>query len=39
MVLEASNDSDRMINDQISNTLEIINKIIESNLQFDTPED
>ena len=29
---EPSNDSDRMVSDQISHTLEIISKIIESNL-------
>lgn len=32
---EASNDSDRMVGEQISNTIEIISKIIEANLQND----
>ena len=32
MMLEASNDSDRMVTDQISNTMEIINKIIDANI-------
>jgi hypothetical protein len=29
---EMSNDSDRMVNEQIGNTLEIISKIIEANI-------
>lgn len=32
---EASNDSDRMVGEQISNTIDIISKIIEANLQND----
>lgn len=32
MMLEASNDSDRMVTDQISNTMEIITKIIDANI-------
>lgn len=32
---EASNDSDRIVGEQISNTIEIISKIIEANLQND----
>lgn len=39
MMLEASNDSDRIVNDQISSTLDIINKIIESNISSESPED
>lgn len=32
LVLEASNDSDKMVNDQITSTLELITKILEANL-------
>jgi predicted transcriptional regulator len=32
MMLEASNDSDRIVTDQISNTMEIITKIIDANV-------
>ena len=39
MMLEASNDSDRTVTDQISNTMEIISKIIDANVQAESPED
>ena len=39
MMQEASYDSDRMVNDQITNTLEFITKIIEANVQNDANED
>lgn len=34
-LLERSNDSDRMVSEQISNTLEIISKIIEANISIE----
>jgi len=39
MMLEASNDSDRMVTDQISNAMEIISKIIDANVQNEPGED
>ena len=39
MIQEASNDSERMVNDQISNSLELISKIIDANIASDSNED
>ena len=38
MTLEVSNDSDKMVTDQITGTLDLINKIIEVNIQSDSSE-
>ncbi len=35
MMLEASNDSDKMVHDQITSTLDLITKILEANLAAD----
>jgi hypothetical protein len=39
MMLEASNDSDRTVTEQISNAMEIISKIIDANVQSESLED
>ena len=38
LTLEVSNDSDKMVTDQITGTLDLINKLLDANLQ-QTPVD